>query len=110
MWRRHGHQALDSGEGYGAALGGAHEATADAILAVVFCGRGEDAVRPKALHGHGHTVCEVGRERSQSSDASTVPKWLSIMLGGRVGASLNLVSLAVSKLKIWQPKLFSISI
>lgn len=92
MWRRHGHQALHSGEGYSAALGGAHEAAADAILAVVFCGRGEDAVRTKAFHGHGHAVCEVRKEWLQSSDASTVPKWLPNIQGGKVAAGLNLVS------------------
>lgn len=59
MWRCHGHQALDSSERDGAALGGAHEAAADAVLAVVLCWCGEDAVRTEALHGHGHTVCEA---------------------------------------------------
>lgn len=63
MGRRHGHQALDSGEGDGAALGGAHQAAADAILAVVLRRRGEDAVGTEALHGHGHTVCGVRTDR-----------------------------------------------
>lgn len=62
MGRRHGNQALDSSEGYGAALGRPHEAAADAILAVVLRRRGEDAVRTEALRGHRHTVCGVRRK------------------------------------------------
>lgn len=71
MGRRHGHQALDSGEGYGAALGGANQAAADSILAVVLRRRGEDAVGAEALHGHGHTVCEVREDRFNSGGATT---------------------------------------
>lgn len=62
MGRCHGHQALDSGEGYCAALGGAHQAAADAVLAVILCQRGEDTVGAEALRGHGHAVCEVRKD------------------------------------------------
>lgn len=72
MGRRHGHQALDSSKGHGAALSGAHEAAANAILAVVLRWCGEDAVRAEALHRHGHTVCEVRKDRLHSGGAVTV--------------------------------------
>lgn len=68
MRRRHGHQALDSSEGYGAALGRPHEAAADAILAVVLCRRGEDAVGAETLRGHRHAVCGVRMSRLQSEE------------------------------------------
>lgn len=72
MGRCHGHQALDSGEGYGAALGGAHQAAADAILAVVLRWCGEDAIGAEALHGHGHAVCEVRKDKFNSGGATTL--------------------------------------
>lgn len=56
--RRHGHQALDSGEGHSAALCRAHQAAADAILPVVLGRCGKYAVGAEALHGRGHAVCE----------------------------------------------------
>lgn len=72
----HRHQALDSGEGYGAALSGAHKAAADAILAIVLCRRGEDAVGAEALHGSGHAVCEIKKAWLESRDAtSTIQDW-----------------------------------
>lgn len=61
--RRHGHQALDPGQGHGAVLGGAHQAAADAVLAVVLRRRGEDAVGSEALHGQGHAVCRRHTEQ-----------------------------------------------
>ena len=69
MGSRHGHQALDSGEGYSAALCGAHKAAADAILPIVLRRCGEDTVRTEALHGHGHTVCEVRKDRLHATTA-----------------------------------------
>lgn len=68
MGRRHGHQALDSGEGHGAALGGPHQAAADAVLAVVLRRRGEDAVGAEAFRGHGHAVCGVEHRRELVKD------------------------------------------
>lgn len=61
MGRRHGDQALDAGERHRAALGRAHQAAADPVLAVVLGRRREDAVGPEALHGHGHAAW--GRRR-----------------------------------------------
>lgn len=66
MGRCHRHQALDSGEGHRAALGGAHQAAADAVLAVILCQCGKDAVGAKALRGHGHAVCEEREDRLSS--------------------------------------------
>lgn len=57
VWRRHGHQALDSGEGHSAALCWAHQAATDAILAVVLSRCGKHTVGAEALHGRGHAVC-----------------------------------------------------
>lgn len=83
----HRHQALDSGEGYGAALSGAHEAAADAILAIVLRRRGEDAVGAEALHGSGHAVCEIKkawlesrRARCTIQDWKVAPVWLAIQI------------------------------
>lgn len=83
----HRHQALDSGEGYGAALSGAHEAAADAILAIVLRRRGEDAVGAEALHGSGHAVCEIKKAwlesrhaRSTIQDWKVAPVWLAIQI------------------------------
>lgn len=74
MGRCHGNQALDSGEGHGAALGRPHEAAADAILAVVLRRRGEDAVWAEALRGHGHTVCGVRKSRLHCEEAAAGTK------------------------------------
>lgn len=67
MGRRHGDQALDPGQRDRAALCGAHQAAADAVLTVVLRRRGEDAVRTEALGGHGHAVCGVGRGEDHRS-------------------------------------------
>lgn len=69
--RGHGHQALDPGQGHGAVLSGAHQAAADAVLAVVLRRRGEDAVGSEALHGQGHAVC--GRQTEQVRKLETDP-------------------------------------
>lgn len=83
--RRHGDQALDPGEGHRAALGRAHQAAADAVLAVVLRRRGEDAVGPEALHGHGHAVCGVRTETETG--------------GGGVSSQLVLWDVSISQCK-----------
>lgn len=62
MGRCHGYQALDSSEGHCAAFSGAHQTAAYAVLAVILCRCGEDAVGAEALRRHGHAVCEVRRD------------------------------------------------
>lgn len=65
MGRRHGDQALDSGEGHSAALSRSHQTSADPVLAVVLVNR-EHAIRPKTLHGQSHAVWMWKRSNVQS--------------------------------------------
>lgn len=64
MGRRHGDQALDSGEGHGAALSWSHQTSTDPVLAIVLINC-EHAIRPKTLHGQGHAVWRCKRSNEQ---------------------------------------------
>lgn len=65
MGRRHGDQALDSGEGHSAALSRSHQTSADPVLAVVLVNR-EHAIWSKTLHGQSHAVWMWKRSNVQS--------------------------------------------
>ncbi len=79
MGRRHGDQALDSGEGHSAALSRSHQTPADPVLAVVLVNR-EHAIRPKTLHGQSHAVWKWKRSNVQSGLSRKLYCSLSITL------------------------------